>query len=91
MKYNILPGIVKAQVCGETLLVAAGEARGKAPYVRNLNETAAFIWDMLEQDADDAAIIAALCSQYGIDEATAKLAKDSFIAQLAQEGYMRQE
>ena len=41
MKYTILPGIVRTEVCGETMLVACGSARGKAPYARTLNETAA--------------------------------------------------
>ena len=44
MKYTILPGIVRTEVCGETMLVACGSARGKAPYARTLNETAAFLW-----------------------------------------------
>lgn len=42
MKYTILPGIVRTEVCGETMLVACGSARGKAPYAHTLNETAAF-------------------------------------------------
>lgn len=48
MKYTILPGIVRTEVCGETMLVACGSARGKAPYARTLNETAAFLWKQLE-------------------------------------------
>ena len=47
MKYTILPGIVRTEVCGETMLVACGSARGKAPYARTLNETAAFLWKQL--------------------------------------------
>ena len=27
MKYTILPGIVRTEVCGETMLVACGSAR----------------------------------------------------------------
>ena len=72
MKYTILPGIVRTEVCGETMLVACGSARGKAPYARTLNETAAFLWKQLELGRDEAAIIAALTEEYGIDEQTAR-------------------
>lgn len=30
MKYTILPGIVRTEVCGETMLVACGSARGQS-------------------------------------------------------------
>lgn len=51
MKYTILPGIVRTEVCGETMLVACGSARGKAPYARTLNETAAFCGNSLSLSA----------------------------------------
>ena len=77
MKYTILPGIVRTEVCGETMLVACGSARGKAPYARTLNETAA--------------IIAALMEEYGIDGQTAQAAYASFTQKLRESGYLLEE
>ena len=44
MKYHTQPGVVATQIAGENLLVASGEARGKVPYVKNMNETGAWFW-----------------------------------------------
>lgn len=87
MKYTILPGIVRTEVCGETMLVACG----KAPYARTLNETAAFLWKQLELGRDEAAIIAALTEEYGIDEQTAQAAYSSFAQKLKESGYLLEE
>lgn len=88
MKYAIRPGVVRTEVCGEALLVATGSARGKVPYVRTLNETAAFLWAQLELGRDEAAMLSALRGEYGIDEATAQSAYASFMQKLAQNGYI---
>ena len=79
MKYTILPGIVRTEVCGETMLVACGSARGKAPYAHTLNETAAFLWKQLELGRDEAAIIAALTEE------------SSFAQKLKESGYLLEE
>ena len=75
MKYTILPGIVRTEVCGETMLVACGSARGKAPYARTLNETAAFLWKQLELGR----------------EQTARAAYSSFAQKLKESGYLLEE
>ena len=72
-------------------LVACGSARGKAPYARTLNETAAFLWKQLELERDEAAIIAALTEEYGIDEQTARAAYASFTQKLRESGYLLEE
>lgn len=91
MKYTILSGIVRTEVCGETMLVACGSASGKAPYARTLNETAAFLWKQLELGRDEAAIIAALMEEYGIDGQTARAAYASFTQKLRESGYLLEE
>lgn len=42
MKYQIRPGVVLSEVCGEYLLLATMEASRYCPYVYQINETAAF-------------------------------------------------
>lgn len=90
MKASILSGVVLSEVCGENLLIATGDARGKVPYVLSLNETATFIWKLLEKGADGEEIKAALCREYEIDEKTACAAHDSFMHKLLAQGYIVQ-
>lgn len=49
MKYAIQPGVLLETVCDEHLLIATGEARGKVPYVKNLNETGVWFWQLFEK------------------------------------------
>lgn len=56
MKYAIQPGVLLETVCDEHLLIATGEARGKVPYVKNLNETGAWFWQLFEKQLDLAQI-----------------------------------
>ncbi len=90
MKATILPEIVLTEVCGESLLIATGNARGKVPYVLSLNETAVFIWRLLEKGTDSEEIKSALCAEYEIDGETACTAYDSFMRQLRTQGYIVQ-
>ena len=56
MKYAIQPGVLLETVCDEHLLIATGEARGKVPYVKNLNETGVWFWQLFEKQLDLAQI-----------------------------------
>lgn len=47
MKYKIREGIVMETLCGTSLLIATLEARKYCPYVMQLNEASAYIWQML--------------------------------------------
>lgn len=51
MKYAIQPGVLLETVCDEHLLIATGEARGKVPYVKNLNETGVWFWQLFENSS----------------------------------------
>lgn len=47
MSYKIREGIVMETLCGTSLLIATLEARKYCPYVMQLNEASAYIWQML--------------------------------------------
>lgn len=47
MNYKIREGIVMETLCGTSLLIATLEARKYCPYVMQLNEASAYIWQML--------------------------------------------
>ena len=47
--YKIRKGVLLEQVCGVYLLITSDEARPPCPYLREVNETIAFYWHLLEQ------------------------------------------
>lgn len=49
------------------------------------------MWKQLELERDEAAIIAALTEEYGIDEQTARAAYASFTQKLRESGYLLEE
>lgn len=49
------------------------------------------MWKQLELERDEAAIIAALTEEYGIDEQTAQAAYSSFAQKLKESGYLLEE
>lgn len=51
-----------------------------------LNETGAFIWDLLKTETDADAITSALTAHYEIDAETAKRDTDAFIGMLKEAG-----
>ena len=63
-QYKTRPGVVLTQICGEYLLVAAKAARSECPYYSFLNESSAFVWRLLEQGADLAALESAVSEEY---------------------------
>ncbi len=91
VNYKITSGVTGVNICGETLLVATGEARGRVPYARTINETASFLWNLLEKGADDGKMISALTNEYEIDSSTAEQAVTSFIEMLKRSGYIERQ
>ena len=65
MTHNIQPGVILVQVCGEHLLVATREARGKCPYVKQLNATGAYFWTLLAQNMTLGEMTQAAAQRYG--------------------------
>ena len=91
MKYNIRPGVVSTIICDEHFLVSTGDSRGKIPYIKSLNVTGAWFWSELESGEDREEIISNAMQKYGITEAVARSALDSFIGALLRDGYLVEE
>ncbi len=70
----------------DTYAVAATpEAAALGSMVR-LNETALFLWRLLEEDRTEEELLGALSTEYEIDEETAKRDFTPFLAQLREAG-----
>lgn len=92
MRFKTRPGVVLAPICGEYLLVSAKAVRDFCPYVTQVNETSAFLWQQLVGGADRETLLRAVTDEYEIDDpAEVTAAIDSFLNQMLEAGYLLEE
>lgn len=84
---KIKEGFLLRQVAGQTVVLPVGGGLDLNMMI-TLNDTGAFLWEQLQQDTDEAALVAALLKEYDVDEATAQKAVDGFIAKLNANGFL---
>ena len=80
-------GFLLRQVAGQTVALPTGGDLDLNMMI-TLNETATFLWDLLQNDTDEAALVAALLKEYDVDEATAKNCVSTFVKQLNDHGFL---
>ena len=80
-------GFILRSVAGETVVVPTGDDLDLNMMI-TLNETGKFLWERLEQGAEEAELIAALLQEYDVDEQTAKDHVAAFIAKLKEYGFI---
>ena len=69
-----------ARKVGETdIVVATGKAVKEFNGYSTLNETGRFLWDKLEKDTDENALVSALLEEYEVDGATAEKDVKAFL------------
>ena len=73
---------VLRQVAGSYVVVAVGAASVDFNGMLTLNDSGALLWRTLEGGADRAALLAALTSEYDVDEAQAARDLDKFLSSL---------
>ena len=79
---KIKENFVLRQVAGSYVAVAVGAASVDFNGMLTLNESGALLWHALEHGADRAALVAALTSEYEVDEAQAARDTDEFLKRL---------
>ena len=80
-------GFLLRQVAGQTVVLPMGGDMDLDMMI-TLNDTGAFLWEKLQDDTDEAALVAALLAEYDVDEATAKQAVANFVAKLSDNGFL---
>lgn len=73
-------------VAGTVVVVPVGEATAKFPGMMRLNETGAYLWELLEQEQTVSTLVEALMTQYEIDEPTARTDVEAFLEKLRPTG-----
>lgn len=68
MRYRIRDGVVLKCICGEYLLIATGEAAEHCLYVRQVNDSLAFFWQMIEAGLEEDDIVKKAIEEYDAPE-----------------------
>ena len=84
---KIKDGFLLRQVAGQTVVLPIGGDMDLNLMI-TLNDTGAFLWEKLQEETDEAALVAALLGEYDVDEATAKQAVTAFLAKLNENGFL---
>lgn len=90
-KYIVREGIVLLHIQDTYLLAADSNARKVCSYITELNETAAFIWEQIENGKTFEEIVTEICSLYEVEnQETLKSDLEQCIKQLEDSHYITQ-
>ena len=74
-------------IAGQTVVLPSGGVLDLNMMI-TLNETGAFLWERMQQETDEAALVAALLAEYDVDEARASAAVTAFVQKLEANGFL---
>ena len=80
------PDFILRQIAGENILVPCGEAAKRLSGLINMNSTAAFIWQNLNDAKDLDELTARVVDNFEIDEETARRDVNGLTAEMIQKG-----
>ena len=78
---KIKDGFVLRTVAGETIALPTGGMLNMDMMI-TLNDTGRFLWQCLEKETDEAAMVDALLQEYRVDRAVAERSVAGFVAKL---------
>lgn len=84
---RIKDGFLLRQVAGQTVVLPCGDEMDLNMMI-TLNETAAFLWQLLQEETDVEAMVAELLKEYDVDADTAREAVNAFVAKLGENGFL---
>lgn len=89
--YRIRKGVLLEQICGVYLLITSDEARPPCPYFREVNETIAFYWQLLEKGYAEEEMLKAAVEEF--EAPTEVLWSDlrQLLVILEKQGYLLEE
>lgn len=80
-------GFLLRQVAGQTVVLPVGGDLDLNMMI-TLNETGAFLWEQLQAQTDEAALVSALLGEYDVDQATARDCVAAFVKKLDDNGFL---
>ena len=80
-------GFLLRQVAGQTVVLPTGDELDLNMMI-TLNDTGAFLWQQLQEERDEDALVRALLSEYDVDEDTARKCVAAFVKKLDDNGFL---
>lgn len=80
-------GFILRRVAGQTVVLPSGDALDLNMMI-TLNDTGAFLWERLNEETSEDALVTALLAEYDVDEDTARKAVAAFVQKLSDNGFM---
>ena len=80
-------GFLMRNVAGQTVVLPSGDDLDLNMMI-TLNGTGAFLWERLQNETDENALVAALLAEYDVDQETARKAVAAFVQKLSDNGFL---
>ena len=80
-------GFLLREIAGDTVVIPTGDMVD-LNMMTTLNDTGKFIWQQLEHETDEAAIVQALLAEYDVDEDAAQFHVASFVQRLREYDFL---
>lgn len=86
----IKPDYVLSQVMDYYFIMGVGKDAYVPNQILSLNETGAFLWNILKEGAEPDELAAPLVEEYEVDEATARKDVEIFLSRLREKGLVEE-
>lgn len=80
-------GFIVREVAGQIIVLPTGDDLDLSRMI-TLNDTGRFLWEKLEQGAEEEELVAALLEEYDVDKAAASAGVARFIEKLNANGFL---
>lgn len=84
---KIKKGFILRQVAGQSVALPCGDTLDLSMMI-TLNGTGAFLWEKLQEETTQEALVAALLAEYDVDEETARRSVAAFVEKLKSHDFL---
>ncbi len=88
---RIKEGYILRKIAGSDIVIPVGNNIADFYGIISLNETAAFLWNVLKEKKEVQNLVDAMIKEYEVGADTAKQDVDTFVSQLQQAGILVEE
>lgn len=85
---KIKDGFITKKVAGDVIVIPAEQALVDFKAIITLNETGAFLWELLKEDTSKEKLIEEMAKEYDADEKTLSADIDEFLSVLKEKGLL---
>lgn len=80
-------GFLLRKIAGQNVVLPSGDHLDLNIMI-TLNETGLFLWERLQQETDEATLVAALLAEYAVEEDRAAAAVSAFVKKLEENHFL---